>query len=65
MLNVPQMAEWTEARCTTCDAFACAVGAKNDVATRVIPTLVARGMTLRADTVATRLIAEGGRIQRC
>ena len=49
-------------QCTTCDAFACAVGAKNDVATRVIPTLVARGMTLRTDTVATRLIAEGDRI---
>jgi choline dehydrogenase-like flavoprotein len=49
-------------QCTTCDAFACAVGAKNDVATRVIPTLVARGMTLLPDTVATRLVAEGERI---
>jgi choline dehydrogenase-like flavoprotein len=48
--------------CTTCDAFACAVGAKNDVATRVIPGLLAEGMELRAETVAVRLLAEGGRV---
>jgi choline dehydrogenase-like flavoprotein len=48
--------------CTTCDAFACAVGAKNDVATRVIPGLLAGGMELRAGTAAVRLRAERGRI---
>ncbi|HEU0052497.1 MAG TPA: GMC family oxidoreductase, partial [Longimicrobium sp.] len=48
--------------CTTCDAFACAVSAKNDLATRVIPALVSGGMTLVADTVATRLVERGGRI---
>jgi len=47
-------------RCTTCDAFACAVGAKNDVATRIIPELMRRGMELRANTVATRIVADGG-----
>ena len=47
--------------CTTCDAFACAVGAKNDVATRVIPGLLAEGMELRAETVAVRVVVEGGR----
>ena len=47
-------------RCITCDAFACAVGAKNDVATRMIPELVRRGMELRANTVATRVVAAGG-----
>ncbi|HEX8693924.1 MAG TPA: GMC family oxidoreductase [Longimicrobium sp.] len=49
-------------RCTTCDTFACAIGAKNDLATRVIPTLVARGMTLVTDTAAVRLLAEGDRV---
>ncbi|HYJ80488.1 MAG TPA: GMC family oxidoreductase, partial [Longimicrobiaceae bacterium] len=49
-------------RCTTCDAFACAIGAKNDVASRLVPGLVARGMTLVTDTVAVRLVAEGERV---
>ena len=48
--------------CITCDAHACAVGAKGDLATRVIPTLLAQGMTLATETVVTRLIAERGRI---
>lgn len=49
------------AQCTTCDAFACAIGAKNDIATRIIPALVARGMVLLSDTVVTRLCA--GRVR--
>lgn len=49
--------------CTTCDAFACAVSAKNDLATRVIPGLLAEGMELRADAVAVRLVARGERIE--
>jgi choline dehydrogenase-like flavoprotein len=48
--------------CTTCDAFACAVSAKNDIATRVIPGLLARGMELRPDTAAVRLVEERGRV---
>lgn len=48
--------------CNTCDAHACAVGAKGDLATRVIPTLLAQGMALATDTVVTRLVAERGRI---
>ncbi len=48
--------------CTTCDGFACAVGAKNDLATRVVPDLLARGMVLRPNTVVTRLRVEGGRV---
>jgi choline dehydrogenase-like flavoprotein len=50
--------------CVTCDAFACAVNAKNDVATRVIPGLLAEGMTLRPNAVAVRLVESGGRIER-
>jgi len=49
--------------CTTCDAFACAVSAKNDLATRVIPGLVAEGMELRSNAVAVRLIASGDRVE--
>ena len=48
--------------CTTCDAFACAVEAKNDVATAIIPDLMRAGMELRPRTVATRLVLDGDRI---
>jgi choline dehydrogenase-like flavoprotein len=48
--------------CRTCDTFACAVEAKNDVATCVVRPLLARGLELRTQTVVTRLIEEGGRI---
>ncbi len=52
----------TCARCTTCDAYACAVGAKGDLATRVIPSLLREGMHLLPETVAVRLNAERGRV---
>ena len=50
------------ARCGTCDGFACAVSAKNDVATVMVPALERGGMTLRPNTVAVRLVASGRRI---
>jgi choline dehydrogenase-like flavoprotein len=50
------------AACSTCDGFACAIGAKNDLATAVLPGLIRRGLQLQPDTVAVRLVAEGGRI---
>lgn len=49
------------AGCATCDTFACAIEAKNDVATRILPTLIRRGLTLRERTVATRVHVERGR----
>ena len=49
-------------RCTTCDGFACAVAAKNDLATCVLPALVREGLELRANTVAVRLHASRGRV---
>ncbi len=49
--------------CRTCDTFACAIEAKNDVATRMIRPLVARGMTLWTRAVVTRIEAEGGRVR--
>lgn len=49
-------------RCTTCDTFACAIGAKNDLATAVLPDLLERGLELRPNTVAVRLEREGRRL---
>jgi choline dehydrogenase-like flavoprotein len=48
--------------CGTCDGFACAVGAKNDIATVVIGPLLERGLELRTNAIATRLRAENGRV---
>jgi choline dehydrogenase-like flavoprotein len=48
--------------CGSCDGFACAVSAKNDLATVILRPLVGRGLRLEADTVATRLLAEDGRV---
>jgi choline dehydrogenase-like flavoprotein len=48
--------------CVTCDAFACAVSAKNDLATRQIPALIDRGMVLRPLSVVTRILIEADRV---
>ena len=48
--------------CGTCDGFACAISAKNDLATVVIRPLISRGLRLRVNAVATRLQVERGRI---
>jgi len=50
------------AACGTCDLFACAISAKNDLATAVLPELIARGLVLRPRTVAVRLRASGRRV---
>jgi len=47
--------------CTNCDTFACAIEAKNDLATCVLPQLIAKGLDLKTNIVATRLLAEGNR----
>jgi choline dehydrogenase-like flavoprotein len=49
-------------RCGTCDGFACAIGAKNDIATVLIPALENGGLTLVCDTVAVRLAVSGRRV---
>ena len=48
--------------CPTCDTFACAIGAKNDLATTVLPDLLTRGLELRDETVVTRLLTARGRV---
>lgn len=50
--------------CRTCDTYACAIEAKNDVATMMIAPLVKRGMTLWTNTVALRLEHEDRIIKR-
>lgn len=67
--NLPLAINYSEAGeraacigCTTCDTFACAISAKNDIATGVLPRLVAAGMVLRPDTVAVRLQRHGHRV---
>jgi choline dehydrogenase-like flavoprotein len=48
--------------CGTCDGFACAVGAKNDLATAVIGPLLRRGLRLETEAVVTRLLTDGRRV---
>ncbi len=50
--------------CRTCDTYACAIGAKNDIETVVIRPLLEKGLTLRPRTVALRLEVEAGRARR-
>lgn len=50
--------------CRTCDTYACAIEAKNDVATMMIKPLVERGLELWTNTVVTRLEEERGRVTR-
>jgi choline dehydrogenase-like flavoprotein len=49
-------------QCATCDGFACAIEAKNDLATRVLPRLVERGLALVSGAVVRRLCVEGDRV---
>jgi choline dehydrogenase-like flavoprotein len=50
--------------CRTCDTYACAIEAKNDVATTLIRPLIARGLTLRTGAVAARIEVDAGRARR-
>ncbi len=48
--------------CNTCDTFACAINAKNDIATRVLPELIKKGLELKPNAVALKLVPVKGRI---
>jgi choline dehydrogenase-like flavoprotein len=48
--------------CGTCDGFACAVQAKNDLSTVLIPRLQRAGLELAVNTAAVRLEHDGGRV---
>ena len=51
-------------QCRTCDTYACAIEAKNDVATMLVGPLVARGLALRTRTVAHHLELADDRVAR-
>lgn len=48
--------------CTTCDTFACAIEAKNDLATVVLPELLREGLLLVPETVVCKLHQRDGKI---
>lgn len=50
--------------CGSCDGFACAIEAKNDLATAVIRPLLRGGLDLRTNIAVTRLEHDGTRITR-
>ena len=49
-------------RCGTCDGFACAIGAKNDIATTLVPELQRGEMTLAPNTVAVGFVVDRHRV---
>ena len=54
--------ENTCVKCGTCDGYVCAVGAKREPATAVLPALVASGLRLVPNTVAVRILRRGRRV---
>ena len=46
-----------------CDGYACAVSAKRDPSTAVLPSLVRQGLALVSNTVVVRLLRRGGLIE--
>ena len=49
-------------QCTTCDTFACAIHAKNDLATMMIPQLLRDGMVLKANHLVYKINREKTRV---
>ena len=49
-------------QCGTCDGYACAVSAKREPSTAVLPALVEKGLRLVSNTVAVRILWRGRRI---
>jgi choline dehydrogenase-like flavoprotein len=47
--------------CATCDGFACPLGAKNDLASSILPRLLARGLTVWTGSVVNRILEVRGR----
>jgi choline dehydrogenase-like flavoprotein len=50
------------ARCGTCDGYACAIEAKREPSTAILPRLEGCGLTLRPETEAVRLLRRGRRL---
>jgi len=49
-------------KCTTCDTFACAISAKNDLATVILPGLIEKGLTLLPNIVTTKLMIKNNHV---
>jgi choline dehydrogenase-like flavoprotein len=49
--------------CPYCDGFPCLIGAKNDIASNLLPRLLRGGLQLETNTAVTRLVAAGGRVR--
>ena len=49
-------------QCGTCDGYACAVSAKREPSTAVLPALLEKGLRLISNTVAVRILWRGRRI---
>lgn len=49
-------------RCQTCDGFACAIDAKNDIAARLIVPMLQSGLRLEVNTVVVDLARDGRRV---
>lgn len=47
--------------CSTCDGFACAIGAKNDLSVTLLPRLLDRGLALWTGAVVSRIVEVRGR----
>jgi choline dehydrogenase-like flavoprotein len=50
-------------RCATCDAYACAISAKNDLCKMVLQPLMNKGLTIKTQKLAFRLIRKGDAIE--
>jgi len=50
--------------CGNCDGFACAIEAKNDLATAVIRPVLAQGLDLRTGIAVSRIETDGHRVDR-
>jgi len=61
-INYEDATRGTCRHCKTCDTFACAVSAKNDLATMVLPQLTAKGMQLAPNMVVTKLNVQDKRV---
>jgi len=48
--------------CCTCDTFACAIGAKNDLPSMVLSGLIEKGLDLKPNMVVNKINVENGRV---
>lgn len=62
-MNYENKERQTCQHCRTCDTFACAVSAKNDLTTMVLSKLINKGLDIKPNMVVTKLNVEKGHIR--